>query len=283
MDDSDFQATAGSDFIKPHLNSIPQSLRPSACIDLKLFIQSRCTEVFYQCNPGNAGDSIIQAGTFHFFESQNIPYRIIEPGTSIPPETILWYSGGGNLVEYYNDCKKWLMSFSETNPCIILPHTINDIVFLRQLNSRTILICREEKSFELCLANFSGKVFLHQDMAFYLDIARLNVIPKKGRGSLYAFRQDKEKNGQNFSNTLDVSWLFGYQLTNRESIMDCASHFLDVINSFEFIHTDRLHIAIGAFLLGKKHIYLYPNSYYKNRAVYDHSLSSTSVIFRTFA
>jgi exopolysaccharide biosynthesis predicted pyruvyltransferase EpsI len=40
---------------------------------------------------------------------------------------------------------------------------------------------------------------------------------------------------------------------------------------YKKIDTDRLHVAIGATLLEKK-VTLFPNSYYKNKAVYDYSL-----------
>ena len=268
----------------PQKHDLPDDTNESCFVNnLKSFVQSKCNEVLLECNPGNAGDSIIQVGTFHFFESHNIPFRVIDPYTQISKDSVLWYSGGGNLVHYYSECKSWLKRFADSHLCIVLPHTINDMTFLRELHPQTILMCREKKSFSLCRQYFSGKTFLHQDMAFYLDVSRLGIIPKKGEGTLYALRKDVEKGttALEVDNSLDVSRLFNYS-PEVKSIVECALHFLDVINSFEKIITDRLHIAIGAYLLGKKHIHLYPNSYYKNRAVYDFSFQRTQVIFEEY-
>ena len=53
-----------------------------------------------------------------------------------------------------------------------------------------------------------------------------------------------------------------------------SAHFLlRAIDQFASVRTDRLHVAIAAAMLGKT-VELYDNSYYKNRAVFDFSLSS---------
>jgi len=43
--------------------------------------------------------------------------------------------------------------------------------------------------------------------------------------------------------------------------------FIDSIAKYGIIHTDRLHVAIAGCLLGLE-VHLYPNSYFKNKAVY---------------
>jgi exopolysaccharide biosynthesis predicted pyruvyltransferase EpsI len=59
----------------------------------------------------------------------------------------------------------------------------------------------------------------------------------------------------------------------------------ELINSlkqYEEINTDRLHLAISATLLGKK-VNLFPNSYYKNKAVFDYSLKKfPSISFKEY-
>ncbi|MEI4920606.1 hypothetical protein Q8G81_34160, partial [Klebsiella pneumoniae] len=48
----------------------------------------------------------------------------------------------------------------------------------------------------------------------------------------------------------------------------CMINFLE---EYKVVNTDRLHVAILASLLGKE-VNFYPNSYYKNEAVYNYSL-----------
>jgi len=48
--------------------------------------------------------------------------------------------------------------------------------------------------------------------------------------------------------------------------------FVNLIEGSRMVFTDRLHVAILAVILGKDTI-LYPNSYYKNKGVYEFSLS----------
>jgi exopolysaccharide biosynthesis predicted pyruvyltransferase EpsI len=46
---------------------------------------------------------------------------------------------------------------------------------------------------------------------------------------------------------------------------------LRFLKDFDEIHTNRLHICIAGALIGIK-VHFYPNSYWKNRAVYEHSI-----------
>ena len=48
--------------------------------------------------------------------------------------------------------------------------------------------------------------------------------------------------------------------------------FFDYIAGNSVIHTDRLHIAIGSCLLGKE-VHMYPGRYFKNRAIFDASIT----------
>jgi exopolysaccharide biosynthesis predicted pyruvyltransferase EpsI len=46
---------------------------------------------------------------------------------------------------------------------------------------------------------------------------------------------------------------------------------INFLEEYKVVNTDRLHVAILASLLGKE-VNFYPNSYYKNEAVYNYSL-----------
>lgn len=88
------------------------------------------------------------------------------------------------------------------------------------------------------------------------------------------FRSDAEAIKQNRSlpkNNIDLSSMYEYGTSNMELCEYAASRMLNYINKFEVINTDRLHVCIGAALLGKN-VNFYPNSYYKCKAVFDYSI-----------
>ena len=63
------------------------------------------------------------------------------------------------------------------------------------------------------------------------------------------------------------------------SIFGGFKDFVAAIESSNGVYTDRLHVAILAAILGKK-TSLYPNSYHKNRGVFEYSLSNyPNVVF----
>jgi len=103
--------------------------------------------------------------------------------------------------------------------------------------------------------------FCH-DMAFC--IGSIETPPGTGTGTF--FRLDVERSGRiplprgNF----DLSGA-GF---NDSSVFK----FFDHLSQYAVIHTDRLHVAIASCLLGKE-VHLYPNSYFKNRAIYRSSLA----------
>ena len=69
----------------------------------------------------------------------------------------------------------------------------------------------------------------------------------------------------------DLSKQYEYGTRNESITLYTTARLLKFLNKFDSVKTDRLHICIGAALLGKR-IEFYPNSYFKCRAVYEYSL-----------
>jgi hypothetical protein len=93
---------------------------------------------------------------------------------------------------------------------------------------------------------------------------------------LAVFRSDKEKRpGTAPPASPDISRLFQPQPQTLENKLIAAHFFLRAVDAFPIVRTDRLHVAIAGAMLGKQ-VWLYPNSYYKNRAVYEFSLRAFS-------
>jgi exopolysaccharide biosynthesis predicted pyruvyltransferase EpsI len=214
--------------------------------------------------PGNYGDSLIWHGTKALLSSLNIVEQYVD-AASKRYNSVLFIDGGGNLVDYYSDVRDFLVKKPGVyDEVVILPHTIfgeRQVEALNSVTSELTIFCRERVS-----ANFleemltRSKVYLWHDCAFYNKFPQTST----GEGILNAFRVDKESVLRALpESNIDVS-RDGYATKP-------LGEFIDTLQKYEQVNTDRLHIAIGAALLGKC-VVLYSNSYYKNKAVYDYSL-----------
>jgi len=238
-------------------------------IDLKKYLNKyKNTNIDLFRFPGNYGDSLIWHGTKRLLSSLNISDHRVDI-SSPKYNDVLFIDGGGNFVDYYSDVKDFLIEkpnlYSEI---IVLPHTIfgeKQIEVLNNISSNLTVFCREKVSAQFLEDKLThGEVYLWHDCAFY------NQFPKasSGKGVLNAFRSDKES----ILHTLPES---NNDLSYNGYATKPLNELINIMQKYEQINTDRLHIAIGATLLGKQ-VRLFPNSYYKNRAVFDYSLKKFS-------
>lgn len=219
---------------------------------------------FFRFN-GNYGDSFIWHGTISLLEQLNIRVDYVDTDSDISNE-VLFIDGGGNLVDYYSDVRNFLEKKKDLyKEIVILPHTIygeNQKKLLGSLNNNVVIFCREMISYAFA-KKYAGRcpVYLWRDCAFYNDFSNLRI---KGKGILNAFRKDIESVKDKIpEDNFDLSYN-GYAKKPLDN-------FLNKINEFEVVNTDRLHVGIVAALLGKT-VNLYSNSYFKNHAVYEYSL-----------
>ena len=234
-------------------------------LDLKIFLEKyRGTTVdFFRFN-GNYGDSIIWHGTMNLLLELKIANFNVDI-TSPKNNDVLLIDGGGNFVDYYDDVRKFAIEKNnQYKEIIFLPHTIygnKQIGILSELKGNTTIFCRERetaKFVDMFAKNCNS--FLWHDCAFYNSF---ELYPH-GSGTLNAFRTDCESILKiKPESNCDISY-DGYATKPLDD-------FLGMIKKYEEVNTDRLHVAITAVLLGKR-VNLYPNSYFKNRAVYDYSL-----------
>ena len=90
-----------------------------------------------------------------------------------------------------------------------------------------------------------------------------SFLKKTGeKGTGYFLRGDKE-------GIVDKTKipLLNNDISSKGNQFSEISPFIEEINRFSMIYTDRLHVAIAACLL-EKEVHLYPGAYFKNRAVY---------------
>ena len=233
--------------------------------DLKKFLEKYRNARVDLCRfPGNYGDSLIWHGTKILLSELNISENYVEID-SPKSSDILFIDGGGNFVDYYSDVRDFLNKKPDLyREIVILPHTIfgyKQIDTLNKLSGNVTVFCREKISFDFVKQHLlKGNVYLWHDCAFYNHFSK----SPEGNGILNAFREDKESIHNNVpSANHDLSYN-GYATKPLEDLVSYLMRYRE-------INTDRLHLAICATLLGKK-VNLFPNSYYKNKAVFDYSL-----------
>jgi exopolysaccharide biosynthesis predicted pyruvyltransferase EpsI len=262
-------------------------------------------EILYEPNTGNAGDSLIAEGTYRVFRDRGVRYRILGWEAIDATDRVLVYGGGGNLARDYRACRNFIERYHrDARHLVLLPHTIqghDDL--LSQLGPNVTLICRERVSFEHARrVARSAEVLLDHDMALAVDArATLRRTPRirwtrRGgddrvsprswilatarrvvsrrptrHGELDAFRGDRERTRALPPGNIDVSELAAFGVAPETAAHLSSWTLLKVIDRYSRVRTNRLHVAVAAGLLGKP-VELFPNSYYKNRAVYEHSL-----------
>jgi exopolysaccharide biosynthesis predicted pyruvyltransferase EpsI len=249
--------------------------------DLAVFLKKYSNqEVVYCANPGNAGDALIAHATFQLFEKLTIKLQIIKHD-EIVHDKIIFYAGGGNLVEgkYENAYYFINNNFRQNREIILLPHTVYGYDELLLSAKNLTIFCREKISYQnLAAIGFpSERLFLAHDMAFLLSKTEFQDYLMNGKGTANCYRTDKES-ARAFdmpNDNLDISLSWNGELWHRPDFAKNITHNLaSYLSAFETVKTDRLHVAILAAIIGKK-VVLYPNNYYKIKAVFEYSIKDT--------
>ncbi|MDD5056121.1 MAG: hypothetical protein PHZ00_07710, partial [Candidatus Peribacteraceae bacterium] len=138
---------------------------------------------------------------------------------------------------------------------------------LRTLGKTVTIFCRERESYNFIKHHWlhaNEQLFLSHDLALDLDYSPFTKTP--GEGTLHAFRTDLERTDRGLPpDNTDISL--------QGTVSTPINNFLRIIAAKREVHTNRLHVAIAAACMGKD-VHLYPNSYGKNRWVYEYSLKT---------
>ena len=255
-------------------------------VDIKKFILNWCGDqkITFVPNPGNIGDGLITLSTIQILKSLGIDYTIGKPWVKSKLQTKrVIYGGGGSIVPMYKITKKFVLANQDKHEILILPQTIfgNDEL-LKNLNSNVTLFAREVKTFHYIKKNarFKDMVYISDDMAFNYKIKKQKSY-KKPIKEINSFRVDCERTNIKLpDNNIDLSFVnslnsvdFANKMTERNFIDKYVEKFETIVSSFTKINTNRLHVAIMGALYGRE-VNLYPNSYYKNKEVYDYSIKN---------
>lgn len=233
-------------------------------------------QIIFLPNAGNWGDGLIRYGAKRFLHDYGIRHvevnlgrgagrYMLAPFLARPSKYFFIYSGGSAWGYHWHhayDIVSLISGF--TDKIVVLPSTY----FYEPKKARGTLFRRDQfESKGFC----ERSVFCH-DMALYLlargltyDFGVTEPIPVG-----YFYRRDKESShrfeseGEGVAQSVDLSAL-GNHMSNGDD-------FLREIAAYGRIVTDRLHIGIGAAILGKE-VRLYSGSDFKIGAIYRSSLT----------
>ncbi len=285
---------------------------PRAWEGLRLALQAlqarRPSRLLYVPNEGNAGDALIAAGSWQFFDDMGMA-PVYAKVRDIRAGDALIYAGGGNLVPEYESASRFLERCLEVDVAsvLVLPHTIRGHeALLARLDERFTLVCRDQDSLERVRATGTrAHVLYAPDMALYIDVPRLFEQCEKYRGvgfwarmahhdrlmpylvwrlallrreppahlRLDVIRVDAEAIAALPGDAYwDMSNLYGSKFRLREESDLVTRDFLHFFGQLVAVRTNRLHAGVAAALMGCEVTYL-DNSYGKISAVYDAWLS----------
>lgn len=294
------------------LDTLPLVNDPHAWDGLRDALQAlqarRPARLLYVPNEGNAGDALIAAGSWQFFDDMGLApayakVRDIRRGDS------LIYAGGGNLVPEYESCSRFLERCLAVGveSALVLPHTIRGHeALLARLDERFTLVCRDQASVARVQATGTGAQVLYApDMALYIDVPRLFKCCEQYRGPAFwarmahhdrlvpylrwrlallrrappahlrldVIRVDAEAIAALPGDPRwDMSNLYGSKFRLRAESDLVTRDFLRFFSQLIAVRTNRLHAGVAAALMGCEVTYL-DNSYGKIGAVYDAWLS----------
>lgn len=271
------------------------------------YLKTYSNDLVYYCpNPGNGGDALIAYSTYQIFDELCIKYKIARLGDNLTNK-IVFYCGGGQLVKLYDSYGlRFIQQYHNVaKKLIILPYTINlHKDHLLAFNKNVEIICRELKSYNYVKQiNKNINVYLMDDMAFNINVKKIlyegsRVTNKlhldanyllqcvrfnykrlttkfnstESNQTLNSFRTDYEKTNIILpDNNFDIASKFRALIFIHKGALKISFQIMNYINKFEIINTNRLHIVISGAILGKT-VNFYPNSYWKNEAVYNYSI-----------
>ena len=247
---------------------------------------------------GNHGDTMIYEGLEKALNRLGVPHTVMRcrsrPGAAyghlqlayhafspMSPVDAVYIHGGGNFNDMWGvgihffkvvtrlfDCPiivgPQTVHFDETDPEDIFGEIENDVMFF----------CREKYSRDVLDPVFKShenlSLGLSPDTALYLDSADFDYWLGGGEYTLLSFRGDKESAGSEVRSQLNIDGPVRESDISVEA--DSLNEFMEAVAKASYVYTDRLHVGIAAAVLGRP-VTLYDNSYYKNRGVYEYSLS----------
>lgn len=274
------------------------------CVFTEFLVKNRKKRFHIVSLPGNHGDILIHQGLFKKLKELDIPfyntnikknrlyyiYRTLHSRFGVTGRItikndcdFILFQGGGYMSDFTGLCNglRLLECVSRyAKPIVFAPQAFyfTNVDFkkiLEKAESEIYLFCREKQSFQLLQEmNLPGHIysFVSPDTAFYFNKSDFNDT--NGGYDLVSFRKGGESKLSSLEKETFIKYLEGIGrkiYCEDVSISGTYQDFVQIIAGADRIFTDRLHVAILGSILEKKTI-LFPNIYFKNKAVYNYSL-----------
>lgn len=131
--------------------------------------------IWFQPNPGNAGDSLLAVAARQKFRKLGLRVHEIGPDFDATDKVVV-YGGGGNLVRYYRVASDFLERHHErARHLVVLPHSVDGHEdLLGRLGPNVTIVCRERFSFQHCSRHaHRANVLLGHDLAIETELRPL--------------------------------------------------------------------------------------------------------------
>jgi len=240
---------------------------------------------------GNYGDELLQLGAYSILNELSIDYTVISVRAFLSLESCnteaIYIHGGGAFNDIWitgiQECFEKAIRFPVSN-LILGPQAFTQGItgFKDRLDSAVKhkkakhidVFARDMVSFQLFSQISPAAISLCHDHDTALNLSISELLPSldnQCKGSLFAIRNDKE----GIPLLPGSSFCFWF-----DPIKICKSfeEWIGLHSRFSTIITNRLHSAVLGSILGKK-VLLLPNSYHKNKAMWDYSLKDKNVEF----
>lgn len=269
----------------------------------------------------NIGDLLIWEGEISFLKT--IQHKCLDKASKdtctfpkLSDDTVILLHGGGNFGDIWREMQEFRLAVIRhypNNKIIVFPQTVyyankdlikGDAQIMEQ--HKSLIICaRDCTSYELLKKNFSNKILLVPDMAFYIPIERLKKYQQIAcNETLFLKRTDQEFKNINYSIQplypmrtcdwpsmehqtmlqlglrvlfkLSIPRMIDWYVCNvfKEYIVKQGVQF---VSHYKEIYTTRLHVAILSVLL-EKPFHFFDNSYGKNRSYFESWLTDVDGI-----
>lgn len=212
----------------------------------------------------NVGDALIYASTIELLREARVEYREADFTNPVISESKIAVVGGGALNWLYQEEQLLMKHVNGRNEWLFMPCSIEGCVefIQRIIQSPHLIISREH--FTLNYLNKKGaNVVDGEDTAFFYS----KYSPKKGEGTLQVYRRDVERSGR-----------FQPSINDIAITSDGIKDFLQIINKYASVTTDRLHVAIAATMLGKQ-VTIRPGRLNKQCGIWERSLRYRGAIW----
>jgi len=237
---------------------------------------------------GNFGDELIYKGAYKLARWAGLRFTALSHNeymsASLSKDTVIYIHGSGRFTDMWSltpidELKKALSDMTDT--IIVGPSTfqveneavlgIMKKILSKHQNRQIYIFCREELSRKALEEVVPDGVILELDHDTALNLVAEDLIMRRmpGQYTLFAIREDKEAVKIQRPGPCNL-WL--------DPIMNSMNidKWVEVHYKASEVVTNRLHSAILASILGRK-VKLLPNSYHKNRSVWEYSLRSRGV------